>query len=63
MKFTLNYSQLPEAKDWEDGENYEVTLKQLSHTKNSAEFEIVNSGEEDEIEEEEDMEDEDEEYD
>jgi hypothetical protein len=49
----LSFDALPEAKDWEDGEGYHIVVRQVSHSKDGAEFEIVDtySGEE-EIEQE-----------
>ena len=53
QSITLTFDQLPEAENWEDDKEYEITLHQTSHNKTSATFEIINVGEESEIEKEE----------
>lgn len=37
----FTFEQLPEAKDWKDGETYELTLKQKSHSDDGVVFEII----------------------
>ena len=41
---------MPEAHDWKDGEVYELTIKQVSHTDDGAVYEILEAGTEDEEE-------------
>lgn len=40
----FSYEQLPEAKSWKDGEEYNITVRQVSHDEESAEFEVVDAG-------------------
>ncbi len=43
MNIKLDFATLPEAKDWKDGETYDVhlTVKQVSSDATGAEFEVV----------------------
>lgn len=41
---SLSFDQLPEAQDWKDGETYQITVRQVSHDEESADFEVVDAG-------------------
>ncbi len=51
MTIKIPYSELPEAKKWEDGEDYELEVTQVSHDKTGATFEIGEGEENDEDQE------------
>ena len=51
MQIKVSFKDLPDAKDWEDGENYELDVRQVSHDKDGVTLEIT-KGEPEEIDEE-----------
>lgn len=61
MTIKIPYSELPEAKKWKDGDEYEIEVTQISHDKTGATFEI-DGGEDEDDEQEPDEEEGDESY-
>lgn len=51
MLIKIPFSDLPDARDWEDGQLYDVSVRQVSHDKDGVTLEVANH-EEDALEEE-----------